>query len=207
VFTGIVEEIGIVVEATVDAARDNTLKIGCRTVIADSKLGDSITVNGVCLTVTALTPDSFTVGLSPETLRRTNLENLQAGSPVNLERSLRAGDRMGGHYVQGHVDGTGVITSVVPDGESLRVTVQPPADLLPYIVMKGYIAVDGVSLTVAERRSDDFVIALVAYTQDAVIMGRQQPGTRVNLEVDILAKYVENVLLYRDGDSYATRSH
>lgn len=206
-FTGIVEEIGIVVEATVDAARDNALRIGCRTVIADAKPGDSIAVNGVCLTVTALTPDSFTVGLSPETLRRTNLENLQAGSPVNLERSLRAGDRMGGHYVQGHVDGTGVITSVVPDGESLRVTVQPPADLLPYIVMKGYIAVDGVSLTVAERRSDDFVIALVAYTQDAVIMGRQKPGTRVNLEVDILAKYVENVLLYRDGDSYATRSH
>ncbi|HSH76931.1 MAG TPA: riboflavin synthase [Herpetosiphonaceae bacterium] len=206
-FTGIVEEIGVVVEATVDATRDNALRIGCRTVIADAKLGDSIAVNGVCLTVTALTQDSFTVGLSPETLRRTNLENLQLGSPVNLERSLRAGDRMGGHYVQGHVDGTGVITSVVPDGESLRITVQPPAGLLPYIVMKGYIAVDGVSLTVAERRSDDFVIALVAYTQDAVIMGRQQPGTRVNLEVDILAKYVENVLLYRDGDSYAARTH
>ena len=204
-FTGIVEEMGVVVGATLDQERDNTLTIGCHTVISDAKLGDSIAVNGVCLTVTALTPDSFTVGLSPETLRRTSLGDLRPGSPANLERALRVGDRMGGHYVQGHVDGTGTITAVVPDGESLRVTIEPPAELMPYIVEKGYIAVDGVSLTVAERHADRFVIALVAYTQNAVIMGRQGPGTRVNLEVDILAKYVENVLLYRDGGAYAVR--
>jgi riboflavin synthase len=204
-FTGIVEEIGVVQEATLDQERDNALSIRCDTAIEEAKLGDSIAVNGVCLTVTTLTPESFSVGVSPETLRRTSLGDLRAGSPVNLERSLRFGGRMGGHYVQGHVDGAGTITDVIPDGESLRVTIAPPPNLLPYIVEKGYIAVDGVSLTVAERHPDRFVIALVAYTQGAVIMGRQAAGARVNLEVDILAKYVENVLLYREGNTYAAR--
>jgi riboflavin synthase len=206
-FTGIVEEMGVVREANLDQERDNTLAITCATAIEDAKLGDSIAVNGVCLTVTALDATGFAIGVSPETLRRTNLGDLRAGSPVNLERSLRFGSRMGGHYVQGHVDGTGTITAVVSDGESLRVTIEPPAALLPYIVEKGFIAVDGVSLTVAERHPECFVIAVIAYTQNAVIMGRQGPGTRVNLEVDILAKYVENVLVYRDGRAYATREN
>ena len=205
-FTGIVEEMGVVRAVQLDQERDNTLTIGCRTAIEDAKLGDSIAVNGVCLTVTALDPDGFTIGVSPETLRRTSLGDLEVGRPVNLERSLRFGGRMGGHYVQGHVDGVGMITTVVPDGESLRVTIAPPSSLLPYIVEKGYIAVDGVSLTVAERHPDTFVIALIAYTQNAVIMGRPGPGTRVNLEVDILAKYVENVLVYREGGVYAART-
>lgn len=206
-FTGIVEEIGGVRAVMLDQERDNMLTIACTTAIEDAKLGDSIAVNGVCLTVTALDAASFTVGVSPETLRRTSLGDLQVDSPVNLERSLRFGGRMGGHYVQGHVDGAGTITAVVPDGESLRVTIAPPPGLLPYIVEKGYIAVDGVSLTIAERHAETFVIALIAYTQNAVIMGRQAAGTRVNLEVDILAKYVENVLVYRNGGSYATREH
>ncbi len=206
-FTGIVEEMGVVRAVKLDQERDNTLTIACATAVEDAKLGDSIAVNGVCLTVTALDADGFTVGISPETLRRTILGDLHVGSPVNLERSLRIGGRMGGHYVQGHVDGAGTIRAVVPDGESLRVTIAPPSGLLPYIVEKGYVAVDGVSLTVAERRPDEFVIALIAYTQTAVIMGRQGVGTRVNLEVDILAKYVENVLVYRDGGAYATRAH
>ena len=206
-FTGIVEEMGMVRAVNLDQERDNMLTIGCTTAIEDAKLGDSIAVSGVCLTVTALDAGRFTVCVSGETLRRTSLGDLEVGSPVNLERSLRFGGRMGGHYVQGHVDGMGTITAVVPDGESLRVTIAPPASLLPYIVEKGYIAVDGVSLTVAERHPEDFVIALIAYTQNAVIMGRQGPGTRVNLEVDILAKYVENVLVYRDGGAYATRAH
>jgi riboflavin synthase len=197
-FTGIVEEMGVVRAVKLDQARDNTMTVGCSVAIEDAKLGDSIAVNGVCLTVTALARDGFTVGVSPETLRRTSLGDLRLGSPVNLERSLRFDGRMGGHYVQGHVDGTGTITAVIPDGESLRVTIAPPHNLLPYIVEKGYIAVDGVSLTVAERHREDFVIALIAYTQKAVIMGRQGPGTRVNLEVDILAKYVENVLVYHN---------
>ncbi len=122
---------------------------------------------------------------------------MQVGDPVNLERSLAFGGRLGGHYVQGHVDGTGEIVRIEPEGDSLRVTVRPPARLLPYIVEKGYVAVDGTSLTIAERTSDAFTIALIAYTQGAVIMGRQQVGAVVNLEVDIMAKYVESITTYQ----------
>jgi riboflavin synthase len=198
-FTGIVEEMGTVLAATLGAATDNCLLIGCKLVIEDAKLGDSIAVNGVCLTVTHLTPDSFTVGLSPETLRRTNLGLLQPDDSVNLERSLAFGGRLGGHYVQGHVDGVGAITRIVPEGDSVRVTIQPPEYLMPYIVEKGYIAVDGTSLTVAERSPNSFTIALIAYSRDAVIMGRQSEGAQVNLEVDIMAKYVESIIKHQSA--------
>jgi len=193
-FTGIVEELGVVRDARTDAAEGNYVTITCRNVVEDAKLGDSIAVNGVCLTVTEYASDHFTIGVSPETLRRTNLGQLAHGAPVNLERSLAFGGRMGGHYVQGHVDGVGTITSIVPDGDSLRVTIKPPAALLPYIVEKGYIAVDGTSLTIAERHADSFTIALVDYSRQKIIMGQQQPGAAVNLEVDIMAKYVESIL-------------
>jgi riboflavin synthase len=197
-FTGIVEEVGTVQAVSLEAEIGKTLTIGCRLAVEDAKLGDSIAVNGVCLTVTDFSKDGeqpyFTIGVSPETLRRTNLGLLRPGDRVNLERSLRMGGRMGGHYVQGHIDGTGEITRIVPDGDSLRVTIQPPAQLLPYIVQKGYIAVDGTSLTIAERAADTFTIALIAYTQGAVIMGQQAVGTVVNLEVDVMAKYVESII-------------
>ncbi len=193
-FTGIVEEIGQVLAATTDQERDNTLTIGCRLALQDTRLGDSIAVNGVCLTVTARADDWFSIGVSPETLRRTNMGLLRVGDPVNLERSLTPGGRMGGHYVQGHIDGTGSITSITPDGESRRVTIRPPRNLLPYIVEKGFIAVDGVSLTVAEMDTTSFTVALIAYTQEAVIMGQQQVGAHVNLEVDIIAKYVARLV-------------
>lgn len=193
-FTGIVEEIGTVLATSVDAETGKLLTIGCARVVEDAAIGDSIAVNGICLTVTDFGPQQFTIGVSPETLRRTNLGQLEIGDPVNLERSLAFGGRMGGHYVQGHVDGTGEIVGVVPDGDSLRVTVRPPTRLMPYIVEKGYVAVDGTSLTVAERTPDSFTIALIAYTQGAVIMGRQGVGDLVNIEVDIMAKYVESVL-------------
>ncbi len=196
-FTGIVEEIGTVLATTVDAEVGKELMIGCTKVLQDAKLGDSISVNGICLTITRFDADSFTIGVSPETLRRTNLGPLQIGDPVNLERSLAFGGRLGGHYVQGHVDGTGEIVSVVPEGDSLRVTVRPPERLMPYIVEKGYIAVDGTSLTVAERNDGSFTIALIAYTRGAVIMGRQRAGAMVNLEVDIMAKYVESITKYQ----------
>ena len=192
-FTGSVEEVGRVRATTLDAEQGKALTIECRTVVADAHIGDSIAVNGICLTVTAFDQNSFSVGVSPETLRRTNLGLLNVGDPVNLERSLAFGGRIGGHYVQGHVDGVGEITRVTPDGDSLRVTIRPPQPLMAYIVEKGYIAVDGVSLTVAERTPSDFTIALIAYTQGAVIMGRQREGARVNLEVDIMAKYVESI--------------
>lgn len=192
-FTGIVEEMGRVLAIIGDQERDNLMTIGSSTARTGAQLGDSIAVNGTCLTVTALTDQSFTVGLSPETLRRTNLGRLQVNDPVNLERSLTFGGRMGGHYVQGHVDGVGEIVAIVPDGKSKRIRIRPPRSLLPYIVEKGYIAVDGVSLTVAELDDTSFTIAMIAYTQEAVIMGRQEIGTLVNLEVDIIAKYVERL--------------
>ncbi|WP_322814050.1 riboflavin synthase [Chloroflexus sp.] len=193
-FTGIVEEMGTVAHIVSGQDQANRLTITCRTVLEGTRIGDSIAVNGTCLTVTALTADSFTVGLSPETLRRTNLGRLHVGDPVNLERALAFGGRMGGHYVQGHVDGVGEIVTIVPEGDSKRVTIRPPASLLPYIVEKGYIAVDGVSLTVAEMGRETFTVALVAYTQSAIIMGRQPVGALVNIEVDIIAKYVERLL-------------
>ncbi|MGQ9613186.1 MAG: riboflavin synthase [Chloroflexus sp.] len=193
-FTGIVEEMGTVAHIVSMQEQANQITITCRTVLEGTRIGDSIAVNGTCLTVTALTADSFTVGLSPETLRRTNLGRLHVGDPVNLERALAFGGRMGGHYVQGHVDGVGEIVAIVPEGDSERVTIRPPAALLPYIVEKGYIAVDGVSLTVAEMGRETFTVALVAYTQSAVIMGRQPVGALVNIEVDIIAKYVERLL-------------
>jgi riboflavin synthase len=201
-FTGIVEEMGTVAHIVGDQDQANQLTVNCHTVLEGTRIGDSIAVNGTCLTVTALTNHSFTVGLSPETLRRTNLGLLKVGDPVNLERALAFGGRMGGHYVQGHVDGIGEIVAIVPEGDSKRVTIRPPARLLPYIVEKGYIAVDGVSLTVAEMGRDTFTVALVAYTQSAVIMGHQQVGALMNIEVDIIAKYVERLV-----EAYRREAH
>lgn len=192
-FTGIVEEQGTILVAHTDMDRDNTITIQCKTALEGTRIGDSISVAGVCLTVTHLTEDTFSVGLSPETLRRTNLGVRKVGDKVNLERALTYGGRMGGHYVQGHVDGVGHITDIRFEGESKFITVTPPAEMLKYIVMKGYIAVDGVSLTVAALDDTSFGIAMIAHTQEVVTMGSQQVGEPVNLEVDIIAKYVERI--------------
>jgi len=192
-FTGIVEEQGIVITADTGHERDNTLLIQANTVLQGTQIGDSINMAGVCLTVTAQSETTFLVGLSPETLRRTNLGILRNGDPVNLERALTYGGRMGGHSVQGHIDGVAHITAIRHEGESKFITITPPADLLKYIVMKGYIAVDGVSLTVAALDDTSFGIAMIAHTQSVVTMGHQPIGTPVNLEVDIMAKYVERL--------------
>ena len=192
-FTGIVEEQGIIIAAYTDGDRDNTLTIQAKTALEGVRIGDSISVAGVCLTVTTFDDTSFTVGLSPETLRRTNLGLRTSGDPVNLERALSYGGRMGGHYVQGHVDGVATITDIKPEGESKIITITPPPELLKYIVMKGYIAVDGVSLTVAKLDDTSFAIAMIAHTQQVVTMGAQPVGSVVNIEVDIIAKYVERM--------------
>ncbi|MBU4226212.1 MAG: riboflavin synthase [Chloroflexi bacterium] len=193
-FTGIVEEIGIF-EALSQAADSGwSLTVRAHTVLNGARLGDSLAINGTCLTVTALTSDSFTVGLSPETLRRTNLGDLRANDEVNLERSLAADGRIGGHFVQGHVDGTGVVRAFRPEGDSLWVTVEAAPDLLRYIVPKGYIAVDGTSLTVVEVLPDAFTFMLIAYTQQHITLSRKPVGSRVNLEVDVLGKYVEKFI-------------
>jgi riboflavin synthase len=193
VFTGIVEETGTV-EALDERDGSVSLRVAARTVCDDLRLGDSVAVNGVCLTVTAHDARGFTMGLAPETLRRTDLGDLRPGDRVNLERAVAAGGRMGGHYVQGHVDGTGEIVSVRPEGDSLWMTFRAPSDLLPYLVVKGFVAVDGISLTITERREDTFSVALVAYTQSVVTLASKRPGDRVNLEVDVIAKYVESLL-------------
>ncbi|MDW8144974.1 MAG: riboflavin synthase [Roseiflexaceae bacterium] len=193
-FTGIVEEIGRVIDIASDLPQGNFVQVASCIAREGARIGDSIAVNGACLTITELGDGWFRFGLSPETLQRTNLGRLHVNDPVNLERSLAFGGRMGGHYVQGHIDGVGEIVAITPEGDSKRVRIRPPARLLPYIVEKGYIAVDGVSLTVTDVDESTFGVALVAYTQEAVIMGRQGVGARVNIEVDIIAKYVERLL-------------
>lgn len=192
-FTGIVEEIGWV-ESLAEIGGGWALTVQAQTVLGGTRIGDSLAVNGTCLTVTALAPQSFTVGLSPETLRRTNLGDLRSGDGVNLERSLAANGRIGGHFVQGYVDGTGVARAFHREVDSLWVTVEAAPDLLRHIVPKGYIAVDGVSLTVVEVLPEAFTFMLVAYTQQHITLPRKPAGSRVNLEVDILGKYVEKFI-------------
>ncbi|MEQ8936173.1 MAG: riboflavin synthase, partial [Amphiplicatus sp.] len=165
-----------------------------KTVLEGAALGDSISVNGVCLTVTAFDAASFTVGLAPETLAKTGLGALTPGARVNLERAALPTTRLGGHYVQGHVDATGVIKSFRPDEDALWLTVEAPRELMRYIVPKGFIAIDGASLTVVNTGPDWFDVTLIAYSQAKLILPGKKPGDRVNLEVDILAKYVERLL-------------
>lgn len=192
-FTGIVEEIGRVRDLRNERG-SWVLTVEADRVLAGTRLGDSIAVNGVCLTVTGLPPGACTFGLAPETLSRTNLGDLRPGDGVNLERSMAADGRFGGHFVQGHVDATGVLASREPDGDSLRMAVQAPPAVLRYLVPKGYVAVDGTSLTVIDVLEDRFTFMLVAYTQRHIVLPRRAIGSRVNLEVDVFAKYVERLL-------------
>ncbi|KAK4777433.1 hypothetical protein SAY87_017620 [Trapa incisa] len=196
-FTGIVEEMGQVKD--LGPVEDGfTLKITAKTVLEDVHLGDSIAVNGTCLTVTDFDKglSEFTVGLAPETLRKTSLIELRVGSKVNLERAVGPTGRMGGHFVQGHVDGTGEIVSMEPEGDSLWIKVRTKREILRYVVPKGFIAVDGTSLTVVDVNDEEgwFSFMLVAYTQEKIVVPLKQVGQKVNLEVDILGKYVERLL-------------
>ena len=192
-FTGLVEEVGKVRELL--AGADGTrLSIQAGRVLEGLALGDSVAVDGACLTVAELDSGGFWVGVSPETLHRTNLGERAVGDALNLERAVQVGGRLGGHYVQGHVDGVGRIVDTRVDGDSLRVWFAADPDLMRYIVVKGYICVDGISLTVTERAGDRFGVALVAYTQGAVALPTKPIGASVNIEVDVIAKYVESLL-------------
>lgn len=193
-FTGIVQDVGQVTSREmrgVDARLVITTK---HFDLSDTAIGDSISVQGVCLTVVSLTRDSFTADVSHETLSLTTLAELNTGSPVNLEPALRAGDRLGGHLVSGHVDGVARIAATSSDGDSLRVTVAVPRELARYIARKGSVTVDGVSLTVNEVEGDTFGVNLIPHTQTVTTLGRLQAGTRVNLEVDQMARYAERLL-------------
>ena len=196
-FTGIVEELGTVesIEDQGDALR---LTVRAATVLGDAGLGDSIAVNGCCLTVVTSDDDTWTADVMQETLDRTSLLGVAPGDRVNLERAVTADKRLGGHIVQGHVDGVGRIVSRAPSEHWDVVTIAlPDPDLTRYLVDKGSITVDGVSLTVVEAGVDRFTVSLIPETLARTTLGRRQPGDRVNLEVDVLAKHVEKLLAHR----------
>ena len=192
-FTGIIKALGTVTHfaATADGAR---LDIGAPELADTLCLGESVAVNGTCLTVATLTPPAFAFQLTPETLSRTDLGDLTPGDLVNLEPALRAGDSLGGHIVQGHVDGTGTILEQTAAGDSVVMRFAAPPEVLRYLIEKGSIAVDGVSLTVFEVSARSFAVSLVQYTQEHTNLTRKPVGARVNLEVDLFAKYVERLL-------------
>ena len=189
-FTGIVEEVG-----TVMAAGEGRLVIQASEVLSDAKVGDSISVNGACLTVTMHGDSTFSVDVVPETLRRTNLGGLTAGSPVNLERSMPAYGRFGGHMVQGHVDDTATIRSIESEGDALMVVFDAPSSVMRYVVEKGFIAVDGASLTIVNCDNFSFSVTIIPHTQENTVFKSKKVGDSVNLEVDIMAKYVERLAL------------
>jgi len=188
VFTGIIEEVG-----RVTSVKLGNLVIAASDVLQGVELGGSMAVNGVCLTITNFNTNSFSVGIMPETLKRTNLGLLCAGDKVNLERSLTLGGRLGGHLVQGHVDDTGRVASVIWDGGAMLIRFEAPSEVMRYVVEKGFIAVDGVSLTVVTKDASSFQVSVVDYTQKHTTLGSWQVGDLVNLEVDIIAKYVEQL--------------
>ena len=191
-FTGLVADLGTV--AAVDAT-DDGVRLRLRTALAgEIGEGDSVAVNGVCLTATEVTDDAFAADVMQESLRRSSLGDIAAGSRVNLELAMRASDRLGGHIVQGHVDGLGTVSGVREDGFSRVVTIDAPADVLRYVVEKGSIAVNGVSLTVSAIGDDRFEVSLIPETLERTTLGQAAAGTPVNLEVDVLAKYVEKLV-------------
>ena len=187
-FTGIVEEVG-----RVAAASATGLSVEASIVMDDLKVSDSISLNGTCLTVTSRNESTFSVDTVPETLRRTNLGALKAGDPINLERPMTAEGRFGGHIVQGHVDGTGKVLSVEQDGEAHNFKFEAGDSIMRYVVEKGFVAVDGTSLTVVDCDYRTFSVTIVPYTWENTVFGSLSPGDTVNLEVDIIAKYVERL--------------
>jgi riboflavin synthase len=188
VFTGIIEEV-----AKVTSAQAGSLVIAASKVLANLERGGSIDVNGACLTVTDFNSNSFSVDVMPETLKRTNLGLLKVGDSVNLECPVALGGQMGGHLVQGHVDDTGKVTSAVWDGEAMLLRFEAPPEVMRFIVPKGFIAVDGISLTVTDKETDSFWVSIVEYTRKHTTLGDKKVGDLVNLEADIIAKYVEQL--------------
>jgi len=188
VFTGIIEEVG-----RVSSAQSGSLVIAASKVLQEMEVGGSVAVNGVCLTVTSFDTRSFSVGLMPETVERTNLGVLSIGEGVNLERPLTLGKPLGGHLVQGHIDTTGRVSSVTWDGDAMLLRFGTPPEVIRYMVAKGFIAVDGVSLTVVDFNTSSFLVSIVEYTRENTTLGSKRVGDLVNLEVDIIAKYVERL--------------
>jgi riboflavin synthase len=194
-FTGLVQDLGTV--AAVHATADGVRVSVASPLAGELSEGDSVAVNGVCLTATAIADGRFEADVMNETLRRSSLAEVAPGSPVNLELPLRADDRLGGHFVQGHVDGVGTVRAAHEDGFARAVTFAAPPEVLRYVVEKGSIAVDGVSLTVTAVDDESFSVGLIPETLERTTLGAAAPGTPVNLEVDVLAKYVERLVTSR----------
>lgn len=196
-FTGIVEEMGVV-EAVRRRAHSSVLSIEAKTVLSDLKIGDSVSVNGVCLTVTQVGARSFTADVMHETLSRSALGTLARGDMVNLERAMPANGRFGGHIVSGHIDGTGTVAATWRDDNAVWYAVTAPPGLLRYVVEKGSVAIDGISLTVASVGPDRFSVSLIPHTAMVTSLGKKGAGDVVNLETDVIGKYVEKLLSFRE---------
>lgn len=193
-FTGIIEEVGEVI-----ATKEGDLRIRARVILEDAKLGDSIAINGVDLTVAERDSESFFANVMPETYRRSNLGELKVGDRVNLERSVRPTDRLSGHIVRGVVEGKATIESFTPEADAIVVRFRTPKELLRYMVVKGPVSIDGASLTIIDKTPDTFAVSIVQYTQTHTNMATKKPGDSVNIETDILARYVEALLAERTG--------
>lgn len=194
-FTGIVEEMGTIAGIQ-KGAKSAILTIQAQKVFSDIHIGDSIALNGVCLTVTSFSGNTYTADVMNETLRRSSLGSLTIGSKVNLERAMAANGRFGGHIVSGHIDGTGTITKVEKDDNAIWYTIAAEENLMKYIVEKGSIAIDGISLTVAKRSDMDFAISMIPHTAKETVLSQKKPGDIVNLENDIVGKYIEQLMHY-----------
>ena len=197
-FTGLVEEMGQVIEIHVEE-RSAKLTVSAPRVHQGVKLGDSVAVNGCCLTVIGQEADHLTFDAVPETLLRTNLGSLCPGEQVNLERSLEVGARLGGHFVQGHIDGVGTVLKMTPDENAVVMEIEMPSPLRRYFVEKGSVCVDGVSLTVASTLPTSFTVWTIPHTRAVTTLGKREVGSRVNLECDLLGKYIERLLAEREG--------
>lgn len=193
-FTGLVEELGKVRQIR-QGEQSARLTIEAPSILEDVKLGDSIAVNGVCLTVTAFGPREFTVDVMPETMRLSNIGKVKLGDPVNLERALRMGDRLGGHLVSGHIDGTGIIRGQENLDIAVVIEIEAPPQVMKYVVPKGSIAIDGISLTVVDHTTDSFRVSLIPHTGAVTTLGVKSSGALVNLEGDMIGKYVERFVL------------
>lgn len=198
-FTGIIEEVGILQKLS-----GGEISLKAQRVLEDTALGDSIAVNGICLTVTHFDAVHFTADVMPETVRRTSLSELKRGSPVNLERALTLRSRLGGHIVSGHIDGVGTISAVKEEGNAVLLTVRTEAPLLRHIVEKGSVALDGISLTVARVTAGDFTVSLIPHTREITNLGSKHVGSLLNIETDILGKYVEKLM--RAGNAEMDRA-
>ena len=192
-FTGIIEEVGTV-KAVQRSGNNSFIRIEAKKVLEDINIGDSIAVNGVCLTVTHFDSTTFQADVMNETLSRSSLGSLTNGSPVDLERAMAAGGRFGGHIVSGHIDGTGSITDIRNDGIAVWYTVSADPDIMRYIVEKGSIAIDGISLTVAKVTDSSFSVSIIPHTAAQTVLGTKKTGDIVNLENDIVGKYVEKLM-------------